>query len=169
MCTFNTLACEFESYVIYNQCCMLKSYLILALRNLWKRKVTSAINVSELAIGLASCALAFLYFQHELSFDRGFVNADNIYRITSFFNGGSGAPTVGLPYGIYLKSEVPEVEVVARMDPTIGTTVVHPKMLLRRLIPSYSLKLWQLSFSVAFTLSAKALKHLARLTQSPGF
>src|SRR5580693_5605031 len=104
---------------------MFKTYLKLAFRNLWKRKSTTAINVLGLAVGLASCALVFLYFQHELSFDKGFANADNIYRITSSFNGDAGAPTVGLPYALYLKSEVPEVEDVARMDPTIGTTVVQ--------------------------------------------
>ena len=104
---------------------MFKTYLKLAFRNLWKRKSTTAINVLGLAVGLASCALVFLYFQHELNFDKGFVNGNNIYRVTSSFNGDAGAPTVGLPYALYLKSEVPEVEDVARMDPTVGTTVVQ--------------------------------------------
>ena len=83
---------------------MLKSYLKLATRNLWKRKSTTLINVFGLAIGLACCALVFLYFQHELSFDRGFDNRDDIYRVTSDFEGDSKAPTVGLPYAKYLKS-----------------------------------------------------------------
>src|ERR1700761_7662556 len=99
---------------------MLKSYLKLATRNLWKRKSTTLINVFGLAIGLACCALVFLYFQHELSFDRGFDNRDDIYRVTSDFEGDSKAPTVGLPYAKYLKSEIPEVEDVTRLDPTIG-------------------------------------------------
>ena len=51
---------------------MFKTYIKLALRNLWKRKTTTVINVSGLAVGLACCALVFLYFQHELSFDKGF-------------------------------------------------------------------------------------------------
>lgn len=104
---------------------MFKTYLKLAFRNLWKRKTTTAINVLGLAVGLASCALVFLYFQHELSFDKAFANADNIYRVTSTFNGDASAPTVGLPYAMYLKNEIPEVEDVARMDPTIGNTIVQ--------------------------------------------
>jgi hypothetical protein len=48
-----------------------QTYLKLAFRNLWKRKTTASINVSGLAVGLASCALVFLYIQHELSFDKG--------------------------------------------------------------------------------------------------
>ncbi|MEO6630323.1 MAG: ABC transporter permease, partial [Mucilaginibacter sp.] len=97
---------------------MFKSYLKLAVRNLWKRKTTTAINVFSLAIGLTCCALVFLYWQHELSFDKGFDNRDDIYRVTSTFKGDSKAPTVGLPYAKYLKSEIPEIEQVTRMDPT---------------------------------------------------
>ncbi|MGZ4000506.1 MAG: ABC transporter permease [Mucilaginibacter sp.] len=104
---------------------MLKSYFILAFRNLWRRKTTTAINIIGLAVGLASCALVFLYFQHELSFDKGFDNHDDIYRVTSDFGGGSQAPTVGLPYAKYLKSEIPEVEDATRMDPTIGSVIVE--------------------------------------------
>ena len=104
---------------------MLKSYLKLALRNLWKRKTTTAINIFSLAIGLTCCALVFLYWQHELSFDKGFDNRDDIYRVTSTFKGDSKAPTVGLPYARYLKSEIPEIEQVTRMDPTYGSVIVQ--------------------------------------------
>jgi putative ABC transport system permease protein len=104
---------------------MLKTYFILAFGNLWKRKTTAAINIIGLAVGLAGCALVFLYFQHELSFDKGFNNGDDIYRVVSTFKDGSKAPTVGLPYAKYLKSEVPEIEDVARLDPTIGSVIVE--------------------------------------------
>lgn len=103
---------------------MFKTYIKLALRNLWKRKITTLINVLGLAVGLACCALVFLFFQHELSFDKGFDNGDDIYRITSTFKDGSKAPTVGLPYAKYL-SEIPEIEKVSRMDPTNGVTIVQ--------------------------------------------
>lgn len=104
---------------------MLKTYFVLGFRNLWKRKATTAINVIGLAVGLACCALVFLYFQHELSFDKGFKNGNDIYRVVSTFSDGSKAPTVGLPYAKYLKSEIPEVEDVARLDPTMGSVIVE--------------------------------------------
>ena len=107
---------------------MFQSYLKLAIRNLWKRKSTTLINVFGLAIGLACCALVFLYFQHELSFDKGFDNADDIYRVTSDFKGDSKAPTVGLPYAKYLKSEIPEIEQVSRLDPTNGVVIVQAQV-----------------------------------------
>ncbi|MDF2430675.1 MAG: putative transport system permease protein [Mucilaginibacter sp.] len=104
---------------------MFQNYLKLALRNIWKHKTTTAINVLSLSAGIASCALVFLFTQHELSFDKGFDNADDIYRITSTFKDGSKAPTVGLPYARYLKSEIPEIEQVSRLDPTNGVTIVQ--------------------------------------------
>jgi putative ABC transport system permease protein len=104
---------------------MFKTYLKLAFRNLWKRKTTTAINVLGLAVGLTCCALVFLFFQHELSFDNGFDDGDNIYRVVSTFDGGGKAPTVGLPYAKYLKSEIPEIEEVSRLDPTNGATIVQ--------------------------------------------
>ncbi len=104
---------------------MFKTYIKLALRNLWKRKTSTLINVFGLAVGLACCALVFLFFQHELSFDKAFDNGDDIYRVTSTFKDGSKAPTVGLPYAKFLKSEIPEIEEVSRLDPTNGTTIVQ--------------------------------------------
>ncbi|HEY8999810.1 MAG TPA: ABC transporter permease [Mucilaginibacter sp.] len=104
---------------------MFKTYIKLALRNLWKHKTTTLINVSGLAVGLACCALVFLYYQHETSFDKGFDNAENIYRVTSTFSDGSKAPTVGMPYAKHLKAEIPEVEEVGRLDATNGTVIVQ--------------------------------------------
>jgi putative ABC transport system permease protein len=104
---------------------MFKSYLKLAVRNLWKRKTTTGINVLSLSVGLACSALVFLFAQHELSFDKDFDNADDIYRIVSTFKDGSKAPTVALSYAKFLKGEIPEIEQVARMDPTIGTAIVQ--------------------------------------------
>ena len=104
---------------------MFKNYFKLALRNIWKRKTTTAINILSLAVGIASCALVFLFCQHELSFDKGFDNGEDIYRVTSSFKGGGKAPTVALPFAKFLKSEIPEVEEVSRLDATNGVIIVQ--------------------------------------------
>ncbi|MDB5025452.1 MAG: hypothetical protein JWP78_3207 [Mucilaginibacter sp.] len=109
----------------YNLIVMLKTCIKLALRNLWKRKTSTIINILGLAIGLTCCALVFLFFQHELSFDKGFDNGQDIYRVTSTFKDGARAPTVGLPYAKNLKSEIPEIEQVSRLDATNGATIVQ--------------------------------------------
>ena len=69
---------------------MLKSYLTIALRNLWKNKTTSFINIFGLAIGLSSCLLIGIYIQHELSYDNFQLKADRIARVIMeySFNGG---------------------------------------------------------------------------------
>src|ERR1700744_5530399 len=104
---------------------MFKTYLKLGLRTLWKHKTSTAINVLSLSVGLASCALVFLFFQHELSFDKEFAGNANIYRLVSDFGGGSGAPTVPYRYSEFLKSDIPEITETARLDATNGTVIVQ--------------------------------------------
>ncbi len=53
----------------------------IALRNLLKRKVYTLINVAGLGIGLAACLTIFLFVKDEMSYDKSYPNADNIYRI----------------------------------------------------------------------------------------
>ena len=67
---------------------MLRNYLKVALRNLWKSKGFTAINIIGLASGLGVCLLIVLYVTDELSYDRYNDKADRIYRITAdiYFN-----------------------------------------------------------------------------------
>lgn len=60
---------------------MLKNYITIALRNLMKHKLYSAINVLGLALGMASCVLMILFVRDELSFDKHFENVDDLHRI----------------------------------------------------------------------------------------
>src|ERR1700756_4237419 len=104
---------------------MFKSYFTLALRNLWKRKTSTIINILGLSVGLACCALVFLFVQHELSFDKGFDDAKDIYRVTSDFGKGSSAPTVVWPYATLLKTDIPEIDQVSRLDASKCTCIVQ--------------------------------------------
>ena len=49
---------------------MLKNYLKVALRNLYKNKSFSFINILGLSIGLAAFILIILYVKFEFSFDK---------------------------------------------------------------------------------------------------
>ena len=62
---------------------MLKNYLKVTLRNLWKQKVPTLINVFGLALGMACSILIFFIVQFELSFDNFHEKRDRIYRITN--------------------------------------------------------------------------------------
>lgn len=79
---------------------MFKNFLKVALRNLWKNKAFSAINIAGLSVGLAVCLLIVLYVKDELSYDKYNAHSENIYRIdadisfngTQFTSAASQAP-----------------------------------------------------------------------------
>jgi putative ABC transport system permease protein len=60
---------------------MFKNYLKSALRNLWRYKGHSAINILGLAIGMACLILIMLYVKSELSYDRFHEHKQQIYLL----------------------------------------------------------------------------------------
>jgi putative ABC transport system permease protein len=60
---------------------MLKSYLKIAFRNLWRGKGFSFINITGLAIGMASAILILLWIQNELSYDKFHENSAVLYKV----------------------------------------------------------------------------------------
>jgi putative ABC transport system permease protein len=99
---------------------MLINYFKVALRNLWKSKGFTAINVIGLAAGLGVCLLIVLYVIDELSYDKYNVKAERIYRIDSdiYFNNTSfSAVATPRPLAYTLVKEYPQVEQMVRMNP----------------------------------------------------
>jgi putative ABC transport system permease protein len=106
---------------------MIKNYLIIAWRNLWKNKTFSLINISGLAAGLACFILIALYVADELSYDRYNEKADRVYRINSdiIFGGSNLHLAVSPdPMGAVLKADYPEVEEFARIFASSGSKLV---------------------------------------------
>src|ERR1700734_3581455 len=93
---------------------MLKNYLLLAWRNLLKGKAYSVINITGLAIGLASSILILLWVQNELSYDKFHKNAAQIYRVLADFG---TSKTLGIPAGMpaALRAEMPVVKNATRL------------------------------------------------------
>lgn len=60
---------------------MIKTYLKIAFRNLWKNKAFTTINLIGLTTGLTCCLLMALYIQHELSYDKFQEKVDRIVRV----------------------------------------------------------------------------------------
>lgn len=60
---------------------MLKNYYITAIRNLAKQRGYFLLNVSGLAIGIASFIFISLFIHNELSYDKFHAQADHIYRV----------------------------------------------------------------------------------------
>lgn len=91
---------------------MLKNYITTAFRNLIKHKTYSLINISGLAIGVMAFILIMLYVRDELSYDRYFPNADQIYRVTTHgvLQGGEFNMAVSpAPVGAAFVDEIPGV------------------------------------------------------------
>ncbi|HMQ59123.1 MAG TPA: ABC transporter permease [Flavilitoribacter sp.] len=63
---------------------MLKNYIKMALRQIWRNKTTSVINILGLSIGLTSCLLILQYVAHEKSYDQFHRNRDRIFRVAMF-------------------------------------------------------------------------------------
>jgi ABC-type antimicrobial peptide transport system permease subunit len=92
---------------------MIKNYFKIALRNIKRNSTYSILNISGMAIAMASAILILLWVQDEWSYDRHFKNADNLYRIIEkqHFSGGEVslfAISPGL-LATALKEEFPEI------------------------------------------------------------
>ena len=62
---------------------MIKNYIKIAFRNLWRHKGFSIINIIGLAVGMTAGFLIYMYVKFELSYDHFNANYDNIYRVAS--------------------------------------------------------------------------------------
>ncbi|MFN2439520.1 MAG: ABC transporter permease, partial [Chitinophagaceae bacterium] len=96
---------------------MFKNYLKIALRNLWKNKGYSTINIMGLAVGLATCLLILIYVVDELSYDKFNKKADRIYRVDGDINFGGTHWVLAVapdPLGATLKKDFPQVEQYVR-------------------------------------------------------
>lgn len=106
---------------------MFKNYLKTALRNLWRQKGYSFINISGLAIGMAACMLIFIYIINEFSFDKFHDDYQNIYR-TAMEGEVSGdfldvAVSSG-PMAWAMVSDFPEVISATRITPRSTTSLI---------------------------------------------
>ena len=97
---------------------MLKNYLKTAFRNLWKYKSFSLINISGLAIGIASCLIISLYIRDQLSYDKFNKHSNNIYRLVLDIKSGNAVnkySTTSPPMGPYLVQKFPQVKEAVRV------------------------------------------------------
>jgi putative ABC transport system permease protein len=65
------------------------NYFRSSLRNLWKNRSYSALNIAGLAVGVACASLIFLWVEDEVTFDHDVPNRSHIYKVmeNEFHNG----------------------------------------------------------------------------------
>ncbi|MFC2157792.1 ABC transporter permease [Acidobacteriota bacterium] len=99
---------------------MFKNYFVISIRNLFKNKWFSIINLVGLAVGIACFVFIMAYIRQELSYDRFFDRAERIYRVLSAE--GEDREEIELyrknssePLGTLLHSEFPEIADTTRI------------------------------------------------------
>ncbi|MFH1942148.1 MAG: ABC transporter permease [bacterium] len=96
---------------------MIRNYFRVAVRNILRHKGYSFINVTGLALGLASCLIIMLWVIDEFSYDRFHEKAEHLYRVEQdqFYSGETYHVTVTpYPMGAGIKEEIPEIVDAAR-------------------------------------------------------
>ncbi|HMF73365.1 MAG TPA: ABC transporter permease [Flavitalea sp.] len=96
---------------------MFKNYLKIALRNIWKDKMLSAINILGLSLGIACALIIIFHVKEEVSYDKSFPHSDRIFRVTQE---GLGDDTrhwaaTAPPLATSLKQGFHEIEQSARL------------------------------------------------------
>ena len=96
---------------------MLRNYVKIAWRNLWKSKGYSALNIGGLAIGMAAAVLILLWIANEMSFDMFHSKRDRLYLAgnQTVFNGDLQTWfTTAKPLGPALAAEFPDIAHTSR-------------------------------------------------------
>ncbi len=97
---------------------MIKNYLLIAVRNIFRNKLFSTVNILGLAFGICSALLIFLWVNDELEYDYFHANASRLYRVMENQKYTDGriytfAATPG-PMAPFIKEKYPEIEKATR-------------------------------------------------------
>lgn len=98
---------------------MIRNYLLVTVRNLFKNRIFTLINILGLGISLAVCIVAFFNHMFNYEFDRTHINFDNIYRVNCFRDMEEREQEYGIEpatLGLVLKNEIPGIESVTRIN-----------------------------------------------------
>ena len=111
---------------------MWRNYLKTAVRNLMKRKLYSAINITGLSAGIACFILLALYLRNEWTYDQFHAHAAELYRIRLDY-GEKDQPvthTALTPGGLApVMKDFPEVKYISRVYPSATTVAYGDKVM----------------------------------------
>src|SRR5262245_25561374 len=109
---------------------MIRHYLKIAARNLWKNKVFSSINLIGLTAGIAACMLIGLFIMDEWKFDKFNEKKDRIVRATMEYQRGAEPRTsvyTGTRVGPRIKNTFPFVEEYVRTMKSVRPVIYQDK------------------------------------------
>lgn len=103
---------------------MIKNYVLIAIRNIFRNKMFSSVNILGLTFGMGSALLIFLWVNDELQVDQFHANVGKLYQVLENQQYGDGKlytfrATPG-PMAPFIKDKFPEIELAARFTWEVG-------------------------------------------------
>lgn len=109
---------------------MTKTFILSIIRNIWKNKVTSAINVLALTLGLSSVIFLYVQDRYENSFDIHQPKAEQIYRVNLTMNYPNRLTQTGNTQSMLskvMRTEYPELEgIIQLIGPRGSLVTINP-------------------------------------------
>lgn len=105
---------------------MIRNYFTVAIRNLWRNKTFTAINITGLAVGLAVFLLIFEYIGFEWGANRFHQNYDRLYRMTAVNKAGDQNYNFAPGLAPAIEQRIPSVEAFVRVTDELGSGVLSP-------------------------------------------
>jgi putative ABC transport system permease protein len=108
---------------------MIKNYIKIAIRSLYKNSLFSFINIVGLALGMSVCLVAILYIEDAYSYDTFHPFPNRTYRIISDVTGNNGIngryATSPMPLAAELSEKYPFVQQTVRVCANINDEVIY--------------------------------------------
>jgi putative ABC transport system permease protein len=96
---------------------MLRNYLTIIFRNLWRNKLYTCVNIISLAVGIASIVWGFQTYRYSFSFDNFHKNRNNIFRVLTKVAGNDNLKGYCPEYLAQVaKNDFPVVKETVRWD-----------------------------------------------------
>jgi putative ABC transport system permease protein len=98
---------------------MIRNYLKVAWRNIWKNKSFSLLNIMGLTAGTVCCIYILLYVRSQSGYDKQFTDAETLYRVRSVFaregEDVNNSACTSPPMVMQMKMDFPEIDVATRV------------------------------------------------------
>lgn len=94
---------------------MFYNYLKIAVRNFFRNKMNTLVNVAGLALGIGSVVLISLYIRYETGYDKYYDGYENLYRIT--WENENPQTRTPHPMAQAMVDDFPEVESAVSLSP----------------------------------------------------
>ncbi|HFA47478.1 MAG TPA: FtsX-like permease family protein [Bacteroidetes bacterium] len=96
---------------------MLRNYLTVTFRNLWRNKQYTLVNILGIGIGMATMVWAFQNYRFSHSYDQMHKDRDNIFRVDIYREGSDVLRGIcPMPVALSAKEDFASVEEVLRME-----------------------------------------------------